>query len=463
MQLKNNAGIVIIICLFIFANLIFLRFYNDVWWDSSVYIGMGKHIFSSGQSGLWEPSRPLVLSVLLGAGWALDFNVVYFGRFVSLVFSILTIFMVYSIGVKIFSKKTALLASFFTAFSHTFIFFSPNILTEIPSTFFMLLAIYFFFNKRFFLIGLFIGISVMTRLFQSFILIGLALAFFIHFHGKTDFSKKLIYTIIGISLTVVPYALLNYYMYHDVLMPFKVQAHLTKITGWVHYSNYLFYIKGMFMENFFIVFLFAIPLFFKRSHKSLALLLIPLFYIIIFSIVKQKEMRHMFVVLPYLYLLASYSLIQVYNKIKFKRLALALFSLMLLVWVSMTFAFLNDAILYQSQKNDESFAYFQNYIKNSKETIWVTSPLYSLYSDAKISGLLYFYSSDNLIDFINKNKNDAGIILYNNCDIPCPPIELDNSCAESREILDKELSAFRKIYEKRQNSCKYSIYERPSS
>jgi len=40
MFLKDNFWITSIVVLFAFSNLIFLNFYNDIPWDSAVYIGM---------------------------------------------------------------------------------------------------------------------------------------------------------------------------------------------------------------------------------------------------------------------------------------------------------------------------------------------------------------------------------------------------------------------------------------
>ena len=139
---KDHFGIITIIILFIFANLVFLKFNSDVWWDSAVYIGMGKYIYSLGESGFWEEFRPLVLPIILGLANIIKVDMLYFGRFVSILFSILVIFLVYKLGTRIFGRNVGLLASFFIAFSYTFIFFSQQILTEIPSTLFLLCAFY---------------------------------------------------------------------------------------------------------------------------------------------------------------------------------------------------------------------------------------------------------------------------------------------------------------------------------
>jgi len=463
MMLRDHIGISVIIIMFLCANLIFLNFYDDVWWDSSVYIGMGKYLFSLGKSGLWEESRPLMFPLILGMGWKLGFDAVYFGRLVSVIFAILVVILTYKIGIRISSKKIGLLAAFFTAFSYNFLFFSPNILTEIPSTFFVLLAFYYFLSDRLFLMGLFSGIAVMTRLFQIFTLIGLGLVLFFYSLRKPDFNKRLFYAALGFLLPIMPYFLLNHYLYNDLLLPFKTQSHLTRTTGWMLYEEYGFYFIGLLKENFFMVFLLGIPFFLKKNHKFTALILMPLIYLFILSMAKHKEMRFMLVILPFLYLLASYCLTKIYLKTKHKRFALAFFYVLIAIWITMTFISFKDVFLYRYQRDGQGFLYFQNYLKNSKENVWITNPLYALYSDGKIDGLLYFYSSDNLINFIGKNNGNVETILFNNCDIPCPPAELDSLCPESRKTLYNLVSKFKKVYEKEINSCKYEIYRRITS
>ena len=458
MLLKDHKEIAIILALFLIVNFIFLIFYDDVWWDSSVYIGMGKYIYSLGKAGLWEESRPLILPLIIGLGWLLDFNVVYFARVLSIIFAISVIFMVYLIGSKLFSRKIGLLAALFTAFSYHFLFFSPNILTEIPSTFFVLLAFYFFIENKFFLVGLFSGIAVMTRLFQVFTLIGIGLTFLLYFYNKKYFHRRLHLIIFGFLIFILPYAVLNYSLYHDVLLPFKSQTHLTKTTGWMLYKEYEFYFTGLLKENFFILFLLLIPFFYKRNYKFSALVLVPLIYLAIFSVVKHKEMRFVVVILPFLYMFMSYILFEIYSKISYKKLSLAVFFILVVFWlVSAGFA-LKGAVDYKN--TDEGLLYFQNYLKENKGNVWISNPLYTLYSDEKVEGLLYFYSSENLIKFIEDNKGKVDIVMFNNCDMPCPPEELDSLCGKSRKVLSDTLSRFKKVYGKEVNSCEYQIFRK---
>lgn len=460
-HLNRNKVVYFIILLYLIVVLVMFFSYKIVWWDSSVYIGMGKYMSSFGRSGLWEESRPLVLPLILGLGWKLGFDAVYFGRFISIIFAIFIILITYKIGIKLFSKRIGLLAAFFTAFSFTFLFFSSNILTEIPATLFVLLAFYFFLNDKYFFMGLFSGIAVMTRFFQIFVLSGLYISFFIYFYKKLNFHKKLLHSIIGFLLVILPYALLSYYLYNDLLLPFKVQLHLTKTTGWMLYKEFWFYFKGLFKENLFIIVLLSIPFFLKKNHKFSALVLMPLIYIVTFSFVRHKEMRYMFVILPLVYLLLAYCLERIYNKLHDKKFNIRFFYVVIALWILMTFIEFEDVLL--NQKEDQGLLYFQDYLTKNAGNVWITSPLYALNSNQRIDGLLYFYSSPNLIDFVNSNKYNVDTVLFNNCDIPCAPPNLDPLCENSRKVLFKALNGLHKIYQKEINSCVYKIYRRAVS
>jgi len=451
-----HRGIIIIILLFIAANALFLNFYKDVWWDSSVYIGMGKYIFSSGSSGLWEESRPLLFPFLLGIGWKMGFDTVIFGRVISLAFAGLALFMIYLIGSRLFSRKIGLMAAFFLGFSFTFFFFSSNILTEIPSIFFMLLAFYFFIGNRFFLMGLFSGLAVITRFFQVFMVSGMILAFLFYFFNKKGFCKKLFYFAMGFSIPVIPLIFLNYHLYGDILTPIKVQMHLSRTTGLANYHEYWFYFAGLLKENFLLVFLIAIPFLFRKDYRFYALLLSPFAHLAVFSVVRQKEMRYALLAVPFLCLLLAYCLWQIYEKTKNKQIAVEIFSVMAVLFLLTGFISLKDSLSYQQQLNDEGLRHFQDYISDAKGKIWITNPIYALHSDSRIDGLLYYKSGSNLIRFLRENEADT--VLFNNCDMECPPLGLDKECIESRQELTRKLLKMELIYDEKVNSCRYQVF-----
>lgn len=455
-MLRDSTSVIVIIVMFLFSNMIFLNFYSDVWWDSSVYIGMGKYIYSFGKSGLWEDYRLPLFPLVIGLGWALNIDFVLFGRILSLIFACLAIYMTYKLGKEIFSKQTGLIASFFIAFSYTFFFFSGNILTEIPSTFFALLAFYLLFKERYFFVGFFAGVSIMFRIFHIFVFLGAFFLFIFYFCKKRHFVKSITHAICGALSVILPYLILNGILYNDIFKPFKVQTFFVQTTAWNLYRNGWFYLTALLKENFFLILLPSLIFFYRKDYKLNSILTTSLLYIFVYSFVKHKEMRYMIVILPLVYILTSHCISSIYRNIKQKGFFAFLFIILIGVWTYGSFTETANTISYQSQKKDEALHYFQEYLKNAEGAIWITNPLYALYSNKKIDGLLYYYSSENLIDFVS--KNNANVVLINNCDIACPPKEHDPYCEESHKILYNKLKTYRKIYSKQPNFCVYEIF-----
>ena len=191
-HIGKNKIIYVILLLFFVINLLTIPNYTIVWWDSAVYIGMGKYIYSFGNSGFWEASRPLVWPLLLGFFWKVGLNAVFFGRLLELLFAAGCILLTYLIGKQIFNRKTGILSALFLAFSPTFYFFSTISLSEIPSLFFALISIYFFINKKYFLTGLFSGLAFMTRFLESLVFIAILLIFILYSKKNKDFINNIL-------------------------------------------------------------------------------------------------------------------------------------------------------------------------------------------------------------------------------------------------------------------------------
>ena len=139
----------LLLFLFFISKIIVLFYQNNIWWDSAVYVGMGKYIFSWGNAGLWEASRPLVWPLILGFFWKLGFDIIVMGKLLVLLFGIGTIILTYLIAHELFDKKIALLSSLLLIFSPTFFLFNSVMLAGIPSAFFFLLGFYLFIKKHY--------------------------------------------------------------------------------------------------------------------------------------------------------------------------------------------------------------------------------------------------------------------------------------------------------------------------
>src|SRR3989338_3307182 len=118
LYLKNHRIFILIFLLFFAIKASSLFVHNDIWWDSSVYAGMGKYIYSFGESGLWEPSRPIMWPMILGFFWKTGLDYVFFGELLAIALSSGILALTYLIACRLFDKKTAIVAALFLSLSN---------------------------------------------------------------------------------------------------------------------------------------------------------------------------------------------------------------------------------------------------------------------------------------------------------------------------------------------------------
>ena len=212
---KEHIGIIAIIILFIFSFFYYFNPNADLWWDSSVYLGIGKYVYSIGEVGLYEESRPLVWPLISGFFWKLGLDAAFFGRLLVLIFGVGTIICTYLVAYDLFNKRTALLASFLLAFSPTFFLFSSIMFTEIPAAFFAMLGLYFFIKQKYNLAGLVFGIAFMTRFFQIFFIAAIYLFFIYMVYIKKAKLNQFLRSVLLFSVPIMPFLTLNLILFNN--------------------------------------------------------------------------------------------------------------------------------------------------------------------------------------------------------------------------------------------------------
>ena len=427
----------------------------DTQWDEAVFIGMGKHIFSGGEAGLWEDARPLVLPLFLGFFWKIGLDPVLAGRILMLLFSVGAIYLTYLVAKEAFDEKTALLASVLFAFMPTFLFFTNHAMTAIPSTFFALAAVYLFLKKKLFLSGVFAGLAVMTRFFQVFVLIGLYL--FVLIRAK---RLKLSFRSIGLHLSgvlifLVPFLAFNLFRYGDPLQPFFRQAYLTATTGWMFSQPFYYYLLELPKENLFLIFFLAglVLVLAKRKFSTDAFLLslVALMFLVPFSIAAHKEMRFALMFLPYLSMVAAYGIVCSLEKIKLKKTA---YALVVLIFI------LQAGLQYRTDAVNAQISPFREYVEsNSIEGgLWISNPIYIVGSDAKADNLIYYPTTTTEI-LSELEPSAAQHVLINTCDIPCPP--WDAACpAALGGFIERLKSEHRLVFSDTFFACEHYIFSR---
>ncbi|MBU4351921.1 MAG: glycosyltransferase family 39 protein [Nanoarchaeota archaeon] len=438
--------ILVMVLAFILQTMYLFKDYT-IWWDASVYLGMGKYLFSLGQLGIWEPIRPLIWPLLLGLFWKLGYDQIWVGKLLTILFSLGSIYMTYLIGKK-FGEDEGVIAAMLLAFTAVFFSFTFRLYTEIPSVFFALTAIYFFLENKFVLAGSFSALAFLTKFPQGILLIVFS---FLTVKEVRNFIK-----LIGaFALVTLPYFIFNFIMYKNPLIPLLWGSVIVKRAGsWLFEGPWYFYFIEILKQN--ILYIFAVIGFIillKRKHK--AIILIASLFLLYFSTHIHKEIRFGIVFLPYLALFAAVGIKNVFKQ-KWMFWIITILSLFLL--------FMNLQPDYNPSEAAQNYYQFLEDKGEIEGEILSMQPIVNLYSPKKVEPMYFMVFDSELaqkwIDYINDNKENVSYVFLDTCEggMLCPPT--DDNCETKKEELISLLKAnFNIAYEASISNCEYLIFQ----
>jgi len=261
----------------------------------------GKPVLANGYTtGLFQP-----LQYWLGALFAKIFGLNEFAlRLPSVVFGILTIWATYVLGEKLFNKRVGLLAAFFITFLRIEILWSRQARPYQALQFLFLLGAYFIYKlveeKKLKIKYLFavVTIGVLAALFH-----GLGIVFFIVLLVNLIFLKPAWLRLKWIAggLVIVPLVAGAFWPYVS-----NIISNFGKINNLYFYRVFLWYNYSLF------VFLALIGILYLLIEKKKTWFLLSSFLVIQFTIasflLNQPFTRYLYVVFPFLILIASYGL-----------------------------------------------------------------------------------------------------------------------------------------------------------
>ncbi|MBT4540513.1 hypothetical protein HOC35_03290 [Candidatus Woesearchaeota archaeon] len=390
--------------------------FHFVLWDEAVYIGIGKYIFSLGKIGLWENIRPLGIPFLFGLVWKLGLNPILWGRIVELIFATGTIFLVYNISKHIFNKQTALFSTIIYAITPVFFYNSLRLMTGIPSTFFILLAIYLFIRKYYVYAGIATSLAFIFRYPNGLVFICCLATLFVEFMlVKGPFKKKIkanspylknaIKYILGFLPLVVASFAFNYYKYKSFLYPFlQASSHGENLVHAIHetISNLFYYPFNLIIQNYFLIFSilgFILTYFILKKSKNIVRdSIIPISLIIFlayFTYLTNKQLRFSLSFLPFIAILAGYGIYYTIERIRTtetvtKEHWLRILPLMLLLIfsiISITSSLhedYNSFNKFPTEKPPIVDEYYKFFPDDYKGLILTADPVHVAYSDIKI-------------------------------------------------------------------------------
>jgi len=445
-----------------------------LWWDSAVYIGMGKYIYSFGNYGLWEDVRPIIWPLMLGVIWKAKMNILLAGRISEFCFSIGILYLTYRITCMLSEKKSALFALLFLSVSTTFLFFTYKLYTEIPSTFFAVLAVYLFMRQRYFQSGVIAGLSFLTKFPQGIIFAGLACSLLC-----VRKIRKLAKFFVGFAVVLAPYLIFNRTYYGNALHTFLAASAIIKSAGlWIFSKPWYQYIFWIFRDNPLLLPLAVIGIYslfinmLLRKERSedvdrrsrlfgavhiVGLLLVTVLFFVYLSWMHHKEPRFYIMLIPYLCIFAGVGatvLTNMFVKLGDKYLRRAF----VLAVVAVTIASFAMNVQIEDNADWKRAEGFFTYLdrKHVEGSVFVSHPAVNLYVDAPVR-LLYYpvFNSDLADEWLAKISSvHEGYLFMDTCEggMLCPPD--DEDCLKKRDLL---LSMGKRVYYKKQGRCEYVI------
>lgn len=476
-SLRQLKPLLLIIALFVTAKIFFLLRYHLPIWDEAVYLGMGKYIYSLGGSGLWEILRPPGLPFITGMVWKLQLQQILLSEIVTVAFGIGSIALCYLIGKRLFSRKAAILAAALLAASPLFYLYSSYILTEVPSAFFVLAAIYFFISKRYYLCGSSAALAMLFKFPNGLVLVAIAAAIIISqlISRKSQWPQlvKLVKVAASFFLVTLPFLVFNYVFYRAFTSnPYDAIFRPFILGAW-HQSNpskaitdpllnYSFYAIEAFKQHFVFVFAAAAVFFFwKRRWFSDSGKLLLAYYLAIyaayFTYIQNKDERFLILFLPAICIFTAAAF---FEALKFSRginlkpvRSLTLVAIMALLLLSFAVAGYKDYHFYSWRPSSEPTAASELYKSITKlgikGAVLTSEPVFAAYNNNRF--FPYYFTSykgfpQELRALNEWEQNETfEAVIYSPQTLFCP--QLDAECLTAKaSMYDYLQSSFWQVF-----------------
>ncbi len=423
--------------------LFFFKRVHYLSWDESVYIGVGKYLWSFGSQGLWEVIRPIGLPFVLGFIDKFGLGVIGFDILI-LLFSIGVVVLCYLLCEELFDNVSGIVASIVLVLTPLFFFSSLKILTSIPAMFFILLSLYLFVKeKNIFVVGMIACLAFLFRFPAGIVLLVLFFCVIFRFYGKwKELFVDLVWLGLGFGVLFVPWCVFNYIMNHQYVDGFILTIFRPVFLGGLHQSNvlhsagYLFYFVELFKNNPLLVLGvlgFFVAIVKKKSVVVYLALLLPLLY---FTLIVNKQLRFSLLFLPFICMFVGYGFSFLYGVAKKNKLVL-LFSLSMLFLVMFSYTVVYPGFV-------DSFRFFPEeepeivndfYMMFDGGVILSTDPVFTAYTDLRV--IPFYNNVTDAMKIYVVERGNYDYVVYDHDFYPC----FDEEC----EIVKAEL--FKKISE----------------
>lgn len=411
---KENWLIILIFLVAFSLSLLPLR--AVFYWDESVYLLNAEH-FYEGQDNYSEIDfRPPLLSFLISLTYII-WHSFHSAKFLVAVLSALSVPILYLYSRDI-SKRAGHFAALIFAMSAFVLYFSSRILTDVPSIFLIISALYAYSqhkkrddNLLAFLAGILGGLAVLMRFSSLLILFAILIFELLMFvknlswnNAKNIFKSYLVF-VSGFLLPMIPFFIWSFFEFNNL---FHVMERAQVIIGWSTHQNIWFYFSpfieafGILLVIFLVGLISAIAL---NKNRQTFLMLSWLFVSVFFLLwTGHKEPRYLLLIIPAFVYFSSFGIETIIKSFKKKIVKNAVIVAFVLL-IGLSF-FVNG--YYPNYRNTEDF-FVRNYTTNTinvadymknivddNEVIYTNfeGPVIALYSDRKVEQLYFGFGKE---------------------------------------------------------------------
>jgi len=340
----NKVFLIILIAAFVIRFIIFLNTTQQpLWFDEANFLSTAKKWAGLDVNNIWYYRRGFLWVLIPTISFVSGFGETGV-RFLEVLLSTGLVAVSYSLVKLMFDKKMALFTSAAVAASWVYLFFTARPMTEIPATFFILLALLFFWkgyelkqgNKFIYIFAVFYALAIMTR--TQYLMFAFPLLIFVFTKEKFNFikNKHLWLAILIFLVMFTPYFILYWQHYGNPVT--DILAYYFGITTFSSsaqtevatrtFSTIFDYFKDMpylLTKTIFVFFIIGALLFFadlvfgfdkifqnENIRKKLFILLwIVIPFLVLGYITEYVEQRYDMPALPFIYLIAILPFIKI--------------------------------------------------------------------------------------------------------------------------------------------------------
>ena len=428
-----------------------------VFWDESVYIGMGKYLYSDGTIGLWEDLRPMFLPLMLGPLWLVGAGL-FSMEILMLLISAAYVLLTYLLAKELFNDEIAAWAGIIVLVTPVFFKNTGLFLTDIASAMFAGAAVLLFTKKKFMVAGILAGIAFLTRFPHGLIIPILGALTIIQ---EKDWKITARY-IAGTTIVLIPFFIFNYITYHNVATFVDALLHPI-IMASAHQSNpfaptgsLFFYGRELIENNITFVFTiaaFAVVLLQKKykENKTQILLTIAVLYFAYFTLISNKQPRFALSFIPFIAIIAAYGIFELFKKDNLKVLCIGI------AMIAFLSAYSQDSTYSFWRETADTTIVDQFYTYDYNGTVLTSDPVPAAYNDLLF--IPYYFSVHEGLPIVKETlqKYTAKTIIYSPRSLPCT--ETDEICKKERDEIVKLIKKNKLIFNATYYEENYYIYE----